>query len=775
MPKSNNAQKDEVADAKWKLSNHFLYRKPIEMFEKHLDNPKALASSLLPKRPIEKLETLAKKNDQQAMLELEDWKQFGLCSKSDMGDYRELTVNESLFYPEAATTDAILWYGMFWRIGIRTDKISVFKEIPREVKTDELLITCYKNVYKSIEKSAQRGYISAFALIRAQEALQNRLWIPSAIILDALDKFYKKHGALKAYAFLSGIQREDVHCSNSRCKNKVQETSVRECQLCCRKSYCSLKCQINHWHFEHRRECQHHLKLTQVPVGAGPSLSSHLFDLFKDDPKALLVKQADVDMFKTLHFTDSALNMKATAKTVQKLIEQSFKVSNLDALDINSQRKYAFYRCFLLEAELCLSTKAKNAMEPFAKIVDTCSELLALDIIRFEDQDLVRKLRDNLAGFAVMVTSLMNIDSAIQAATNLEDRRRSPQRRGKNKRKERSTSSEKLRLDEKQVTAVSCRQLVKNQLALNSKSETDSCPICITEWIQFSEESIAIVAPCDHAICAPCLSRYRSECKVSFETDIGEHNTKFTCTICREKLNSDVLYQAAKDLLSRNAIESISVLAEHLPLRKPDAEHLICNIIVQNHFDINRVESSLFNIVCLSTASEKSELDTKDKQAIYRTARQPVLKLEEDYNRLSEKLAKMTSTESRKYRETVTKMERVSQMLRSARMNAMRDIFEQMNSVGEMGSTNESDSLRLDLHGLHVDEAKSILQEFVFPILPAMKRIFLITGRGNHSDAGFSVLKESLRKYIKQESEAGPLRIKCEQFKNNPGVLCISS
>ncbi len=65
---------------------------------------------------------------------------------------------------------------------------------------------------------------------------------------------------------------------------------------------------------------------------------------------------------------------------------------------------------------------------------------------------------------------------------------------------------------------------------------------------------------------------------------------------------------------------------------------------------------------------------------------------------------------------------KVGGMLRAARANAMRDIFEQMNSVGGMGSANETDSLQLDLHGLHVEEAKSILQEFVFPILPALKR-----------------------------------------------------
>ena len=44
--------------------------------------------------------------------------------------------------------------------------------------------------------------------------------------------------------------------------------------------------------------------------------------------------------------------------------------------------------------------------------------------------------------------------------------------------------------------------------------------------------------------------------------------------------------------------------------------------------------------------------------------------------------------------------------------------------------------MSIDLHSLHVEEAKSILQDFILPVLPVLKKVNLITSRGKHSDTG---------------------------------------
>jgi DNA-nicking Smr family endonuclease len=53
--------------------------------------------------------------------------------------------------------------------------------------------------------------------------------------------------------------------------------------------------------------------------------------------------------------------------------------------------------------------------------------------------------------------------------------------------------------------------------------------------------------------------------------------------------------------------------------------------------------------------------------------------------------------------------------------------------------------MRIDLHALHVDEAKSMLTEYIFPALPVVKRVIVITGRGANSKGGKAVLKDEIK------------------------------
>jgi DNA-nicking Smr family endonuclease len=71
----------------------------------------------------------------------------------------------------------------------------------------------------------------------------------------------------------------------------------------------------------------------------------------------------------------------------------------------------------------------------------------------------------------------------------------------------------------------------------------------------------------------------------------------------------------------------------------------------------------------------------------------------------------------------------------------------------------------------YTDEAKAILQDYVLPVLPVLKRVNLITGRGKHSQNGVSVLKESVKKFL-CEDVGVPLR--CEDRMDNEGVLFVS-
>ena len=59
-----------------------------------------------------------------------------------------------------------------------------------------------------------------------------------------------------------------------------------------------------------------------------------------------------------------------------------------------------------------------------------------------------------------------------------------------------------------------------------------------------------------------------------------------------------------------------------------------------------------------------------------------------------------------------------------------------------------SGTVHIDIHGLHLNEAKETFNECVLPILPALKRVIVITGHGSHSQTGHSVLKQAMIKHF---------------------------
>ena len=106
-----------------------------------------------------------------------------------------------------------------------------------------------------------------------------------------------------------------------------------------------------------------------------------------------------------------------------------------------------------------------------------------------------------------------------------------------------------------------------------------------------------------------------------------------------------------------------------------------------------------------------------------------------------------------------------------ARHNAANDIFERVNSSGKMGvimeDENDASGVFVDLHGLHVNEAKSKLNELILPMLSDLKKITLITGHGSHAKSGESTLKKAVSSFLKEK------KIRFQDDPSNKGALCI--
>ncbi|KAJ3097596.1 hypothetical protein HDU97_004724 [Phlyctochytrium planicorne] len=323
------------------------------------------------------------------------------------------------------------------------------------------------------------------------------------------------------------------------------------------------------------------------------------------------------------------------------------------------------------------------------------------------------------------------------------------------------------------VSVILCSELVSSKLALNAESSEDGCPICRRPWPQFTSCDFSAIPPCKHAICAECLSSYRDECQKPFSNDIADGDmTTFYCVLCRERLAEGIVESMAMQLVKSKAIESLYVLAEGLMPNfrsKNDMDELISALLVSNFFQISQVEGILFNMLGLVTSDDPDKvLQTADKQEIYKNARAPVKILEAEYKQTKDILEGAARASSEKYRLAAARIGPLTSELNAARMNAARDIFERTNASGGMGSlSNNRREISVDLHGLHVGEAKEMLQQFVLPVVPVMKSVVLITGRGKHSVGGDAVLKKAMKEYLQELGLSG------KEVLGNPGALRI--
>ena len=270
------------------------------------------------------------------------------------------------------------------------------------------------------------------------------------------------------------------------------------------------------------------------------------------------------------------------------------------------------------------------------------------------------------------------------------------------------------------------------------------------------------------------MLRFQRECEESQETDDDECLT-LSCVLCRKKIPRTTIERVAHFVVTKKLIGSFNILFKNLPFDKQEYEDLIVSLLLNKsiEFDVSKVENSLFNMIGLvDNRQVDQKLNHEEKQKFYEIARAPVLKLQEEYSKLRQVLVDINDTDSEEWKMKKLELQGIQKRLHEARKNAASDIFERMNSFGNMGAILVDDlenasRLHIDLHGLHINEAKEKVNEYVVPILPALKKIIIVTGQGNHSESGECVLKEAIKQYLLS------LNIKCLESTKNKGALCV--
>ena len=320
-----------------------------------------------------------------------------------------------------------------------------------------------------------------------------------------------------------------------------------------------------------------------------------------------------------------------------------------------------------------------------------------------------------------------------------------------------------------QINVTTCSILNESKLAINAEDEDDQCSICLLQWSKFVEPSIAVILPCNHACCAKCLSGFKNICFKPAESD--QENPEFMCILCRKELSISIIHDTANFIIEHNLLESLNEFSKDLPLSQENKNKLIVQLLKDFEFDISRVENTLFNMLGMLVGNHVTRvLNSEEKQKFFEAAREPVKKLQIEYNDTCLKQYCVVDTDSDEWHAINTRRLEIKDQLRLARANAASDIFERINSGGNMGALIDGDEESLvfvDLHGLFVNEAKEKAIEFIQPFLPVLKKMVVITGHGSHNQSGESVLKNAMREHFVS------LGFKCRDVEKNKGALFI--
>ena len=102
----------------------------------------------------------------------------------------------------------------------------------------------------------------------------------------------------------------------------------------------------------------------------------------------------------------------------------------------------------------------------------------------------------------------------------------------------------------------------------------------------------------------------------------------------------------------------------------------------------------------------------------------------------------------RKARISIEKLEEKLRQLLHEQSLADLEIYGKMNNVGTMGAEVEGGMIQVDYHGLHVSGMRKKFKDHILLIIPEVKKVMIITGRGSHSVRKKSKLKKALQKLI---------------------------
>lgn len=315
--------------------------------------------------------------------------------------------------------------------------------------------------------------------------------------------------------------------------------------------------------------------------------------------------------------------------------------------------------------------------------------------------------------------------------------------------------------------------------ASNVNGKRDECPICLDRFHNELSRRWCVVLPCRHALCLACVQHLEESHK--------------PCPYCRQRLGR-VVHTAEDQILLTSDIQSLLELLEGIPL--DEKRDLVRSLLRANKFTVFKVVEALEDMILGSLSvptqpvpelweepppasareANVAALTPEEKEKIYIETQRPVLALREELRASEQQLRyHRNDKRGRPYRKTLQQTMKKRQHLLEAIRNDREDAYNQINARGSMGMIPAGrGDCQVDFHALQVRDAKVKFDELVLPLLPVLKKVRVITGRGSHSADGFGVLKQTLIAYIEDHPDTKVKQsIRWEPIAGNEGVIRV--
>ncbi|CAF0961640.1 unnamed protein product [Brachionus calyciflorus] len=781
------------------ISNRKSLENTVKKPGKELVKETVLQALRIPFNELEK-----KQKDSEALIKLGDCYFFGLlgirqCNKNRNKSERFYLESAKLNNPEAMSMLGYFYYTkMLERIDLNDNEPIPFptSQVPTsylshtqpypfvQYPTKEWQLL-YKDMWNWLEKCVNLNYVTNFIIQMASDSqiIRKGEQLKPNIKRELIKFNIKQYKELQEnFAF---------SCGNPICTFKFKDDkNLISCAKCNNLKYCSKNCQISHW-VKHKEICKQtgvsqnqasptkvsesHEKTSQIFSFNIPgqnqtlifetnSMSRNGFKQFQENLKPedrmslilsrtrLASLQNTMSLDEIKHEIDRMLNRQSytcAIKFINLAIDKMRLKIPLYSMTSETQKSFLELYSKRVECNFRIG-QLRRAQRFYDLALDDCIFVLETGVF------------DEISCLAYY--KIKEFKTTIESEGIQRNSHSSTRPNGKTKKMIKENLYGDLRV-------YTCSNLIRDKIALNAQIDYDSCPFCSIQWSKFIEPSLAVVLPCDHACCVKCMINYRKICKESIEKEEEEEiPSDSSCALCRQLFSPAYLDEICQVVIKDRTIPSLFNHLKKLPLGKEEGDKLIFKLLMDNEFDINKIEGILFSMVGMVQADKGKDLDWEQKQEYFELAREPVRKLANEFLDLKNELNEIYDMESLEWIEKYKNLEEIKEMLNMARMNAANDIYERMNSTSKMGSViNDGAIVQVDLHGLYVNEAIEKVKEFVMPMLSVLEKILLITGHGLHNQSGQAVLKDGLKEYFKS------INIKCQDVENNKGAFLIFS